>query len=100
MAYFEKNHRVTVETCRLLPPEHWQWKPTASIYTAGQLLCHIAYSQRAMTEWATHANFEWRFKEATRAIDSLEKGLIYLDECHAQAVELYGTLARPNSRRR
>jgi uncharacterized damage-inducible protein DinB len=93
MAYFEKNHRVTLETCRLLPPEHWHWKPIESLYTAGQLLCHIAYSQRAMTEWVARATFEWRFEEATRPIDSLEKGLIYLEECHAYAVELYGTLS-------
>jgi DinB family len=66
MDYFEKNHRVTAETCRLSPRAHWHWKPTESVCTAGRLLYHIAYSQRAMTEWAVRANFEWRFEEATR----------------------------------
>ena len=92
LAYFENSHRLTVKTCRLLPPERWAFRPTEEIFTSGELIGHIAYSQRAMTEGAVKADFRWIPEEATQSIDSLPKGLAFLDECHAHAIGLYKTL--------
>lgn len=73
VAKFERNHRVTVDTCRLLPPERWNWRPTDRIFTAGELINHMAYSQRSFAEAVVAANFVWRPEEAARSIDSLDR---------------------------
>ena len=93
IAYFGRNHSVTVDACRLLPPEKWNWKPTEKIFTAGELICHMAHSQRWFAESVVRANSKWRPDEAAGSINSLEKGLLHLTECHTYAVELYRTLS-------
>ncbi len=70
-AYFEKNHSVTVDTCRLLPSDRWNWQPTDEIFTARELVRHIAYSQRWFAEAVVAADFEWKPEDATRSLDSL-----------------------------
>ena len=88
-----KSHNLTTEACRVLPPDKWGWRPTDKVFTAGELICHMAYSRCWFAESAVRANSEWRPDESAGPIRSIERGLLFLSECHDYATELYGTLS-------
>ena len=89
--YFSSIRRRTVTYIRTLPPERIDWAPQEGEFTCGDLIRHMAASEKMFAGGI--ATGQWRYPGHQRqAGESLETLLTELESSHTEAVEMLNLL--------
>lgn len=88
LSYFESVRKRTRHVATHVPAEHLEWRPAPGRFSAGDLVRHIAASERWM--WAENAvlrpsRYPGHGPELASGKDAV---LEYLDRAHAETVEI------------
>jgi len=90
--YFESVRSRTSRVIRCVPPSRLEWTYSAGKWTLGDLIRHIAASERyifAETVRGEHPKYAGCGKELA---DGFENVLAYLDRMHQESVQIFRSL--------
>lgn len=92
LAWFEGVRRRTRAVAAAVPEDRLEWTPAPGRFTPGDLIRHIAATERWM--WAENARLRpSRYPGHGRDLaDGRDQVLAYLDRMHAEAVEILASL--------
>ena len=92
LSYFESVRRRTRAVAARVPEEHLEWRPSGGRFSPGDLIRHIAGTERWM--WAENAllrpsRYPGHGPDLASGRDAV---LAYLDQAHEETVELLSNL--------
>lgn len=92
LEYFEKVRLRTLRVARTIPPDKLEWTFRVNRFTLGDLLRHIAGTERYM--WAENAQFlPSKYPGHDRELaEGYEAVFKYVDRLHSEAMEIFGRL--------
>ncbi len=92
LAYFENVRGRTLRVAERIPAEQLEWRPSEGVFSCGDLVRHIAATERFM--WAENVQGgPSRYPGHGRELaDGLPAVLAYLGRCHEEAVAIFRTL--------
>jgi uncharacterized damage-inducible protein DinB len=90
---FSKVRARTLRVARCIPPTQIEWTFKPGRFTLGDLLRHIAGTERYM--WAENARFQpTRYPGHDRALaNGFENIFAYVDRLHKESLEIFSALA-------
>lgn len=93
LSYFESVRGRTRRVAAVIPEEHVEWTPRAGAWTLGDVVRHVAATER----WMWGENVQGRPSRYPGCGPELASGkeavLAYLDRMHAETVEIIGRLS-------
>ena len=91
--YYERIRHRTNRVVELIPADLWEWSPTERQFTFGDLVRHLAAAERFM--FAENARLRpSRYSGHGRELaDGREAVLKYFNTCHAESMEIFGSLS-------
>jgi len=100
LEYFEGIRRRTHRVIACLPPERIEWTFRPGKFTVGDLIRHLAATERYMFAENVHGRPS-RYAGCGRELaDGCDATLRFLEERHAEAVELFSALSDDDLRRK
>ena len=98
--HLEKIRARTVRVARCIPPENIEWTFKPGRFTLGDLLRHLAGTERYM--WAENARFQpSRYPGHDRALaDGFDNVFAYFDRLHKESVEIFSALTDDDLRKK
>lgn len=95
LSYFESVRRRTRAVAEAIPEEQLEWRPAEGRFSPGDLVRHIAATERWM--WAENAHLRpSRYPgHGPELAEGKEAVLAYLDRSHAETVEMLRGLEPP-----
>ena len=93
LKHFNSVRQRTRRVAQNIPVEHIEWAPRPGMFTAGDLVRHIAVTERYI--WAESVcNRQSGYTSHGRELaDGKEQVLAFLDRLHGESVELFKTLS-------
>jgi len=90
--YYSSVRRRTRRVADCIPPEHIEWAPRPGAFTTGDLVRHIAATERWMFV-ETACGRPSRYTSHGRELaDGKDAVLAYMDRLHAESIALLGAL--------
>ena len=91
--HLEKIRARTLRVARCIPPEKIEWTFKPGRFTLGDLLRHLAGTERYM--WAENAGFQpSRYPGHDRSLaDGFDNVFAYVDRLHKESVEIFSALS-------
>ncbi len=98
--YFGSVRERTMRVARCIPPDKIDWTYAPGKFTLGDLLRHIAVTERYM--WAEnvqgrHSCYTQHGKELA---DSLQEVLAFMERLHAESIEIFSELSDEDLQRK
>jgi uncharacterized damage-inducible protein DinB len=99
LEYADKFHERTARVVRLIPPDRLEWTFKAGKFTCGDLVRHIAGTERWM--WAENVSGRpSRYPGHQRSLaDGYDAVIRYYDDLHVQARALFASLSEDDLQR-
>lgn len=93
LEYFDKVRARTMRVVRCIPPEQLDWTYRAGKFTLGDLMRHLAATERYM--WAENAQFRpSRYSSHGKELaDGYDQVVAYMNRLHAEATEIFGRVS-------
>ena len=100
LTHLEKIRARTLRVARCIPPEKIEWTFKPGRFTLGDLLRHIAGTERYM--WAENARFQpSRYPGHDRALaDGFDNVFTYFDRLHKESIEIFSALSDDDLRKK
>lgn len=100
LTHLEKIRARTLRVARCIPPENIEWTFKPGRFTLGDLLRHLAGTERYM--WAENARFQpSRYPGHDRSLaDGYENVFAYFDRLHKESVEIFSVLTDEDLRKK
>ncbi len=93
LPYFENIRKRTQRVVDVIPPEHVEWTHQEGKFTLGDLVRHIAATERYMFA-ENVSGHESRYPGHARELaDGYDNVMRYLAEMHAESMEMFGRLS-------
>jgi uncharacterized damage-inducible protein DinB len=98
--HLEKIRARTLRVARCIPPENIEWTFKPARFTLGDLLRHLAGTERYM--WAENARFQpSRYPGHGKELaDGYENVFAYFDRLHKESVEIFSALSDDDLRKK
>lgn len=96
LSYWARIRERTRKVVACVPPEKLEWTPAEGRFSAGDIVRHLAASERYMfveNACGRPSRYPGHGRELA---DGRDEVLAYLDRCHAEAVEILGGLGEPD----
>ncbi len=100
LQYFGNARERTLRVARCIPPDKIDWSYAPGKFTLGDLLRHLAVTERYM--WAENVqNHPSRYTTHGKELaDGLENILALMDRLHAESMEIFSKLTREDLQRK
>jgi uncharacterized damage-inducible protein DinB len=92
LEYFEGIRGRTRRVVTCIPPTHLEWAPAPGKFTLGDLVRHVAATERYMFAENVQGRPSRYPGHGRELADGFDAVLAYLDRCHAETVGIIGAL--------
>jgi uncharacterized damage-inducible protein DinB len=98
--YFTSVRERTLRVARCIPPDKIDWTYSPGKFTLGDLLRHIAVSERYMWAETVHCHPSRYITHGKELADGLDNILAFMERLHAESMEIFSRLSDANLQRK
>ena len=96
LKHFNNIRQRTRQVAECIPPEHIEWAPREGMFTLGDLVRHIAVTERYVWAETVHHRPSLYVSHGKELAEGKANVLAFLDRMHEESMTLFHSLA-PNS---
>lgn len=92
LQYFGNVRERTMRVARCIPPEKIDWSYAPGKFTLGDLLRHIAVTERYLFAENVHSQTTRYTTHSKELADGLENILAFMERLHTESMDIFGAL--------
>ena len=100
LKYFGNVRERTMRVARCVPPDKLDWSYAAGKFTLGDLLRHIAVTERYLFAENVRGRSSRYTTHGRELADSLDKILPFMERLHAESIDIFGKLSDDDLQRK
>jgi uncharacterized damage-inducible protein DinB len=100
LQYFGNSRERTLRVARCIPPDKIDWTYAAGKFTLGDLLRHLAVTERYMWAENVHNRLSRYTSHGKELADGLENILVLMQRLHTESMEMFAKLTDEDLRRK
>ncbi len=100
LQYFANARERTLRVARCIPPDKIDWSYAAGKFTLGDLLRHLAVTERYMWAENVHNRLSQYTSHGKELADGLENILVFMERLHSESMEIFSRLTDEDLRRK